>query len=379
MPNNYFYTNIFKIRNLTLLHWTKPRNKYPKIVSRTTALSRDVEEKTLTLTGYPSRGHVPVNAKFVLPSSSTTENVFTIKLDDVEWNKWRDCLEDKLRDMSFRTTQYLKTPLQHGIIWKKQETTLTRNAFPQNHIWNPANFSSDQLTQLSNEVRSLGKTYKRTSTPQNHDALLRARARFKEELSTSASKWTLGKLQDVNQAKDGNAFLKSIKSVFPTNKDQIRSPLKSTSRFCFDSDQKARILLDTFFSGKHLKVRNFDKDFKKLVIEKLKMIEFMEKTEVIELRNLSNNGTISSRELNHVIETVSKMNWSSDDDYIHSKTIARSGPTSRTCLIKLFNSCQSSAIWPRNETFLKYSSWRSYWNLITVNLPHTDFSQLAVT
>ena len=96
--------------------------------------------------------------------------------------------------------------------------------------------------------------------------------------------------------------------------------------------------------------------FKKLVNDKLKMIEFLEKTEVIELRNLSYNGTISSRELKHVIETVSKVNCSSDDDYIHRKMIAMSGPTFRTCLINLFNRCLSSASWPWNETrdlFLK--------------------------
>ena len=86
------------------------------------------------------------------------------------------------------------------------------------------------------------------------------------------------------------------------------------------------------------------------------MIEFLEKTEVLELRNLSFNGTISSRELNHVIETVSKMNCSPDDDHIHPKMIAMSGPTFGTCLINLFNSCLNSASWPRTETrvlFLK--------------------------
>ena len=46
------------------------------------------------------------------------------------------------------------------------------------------------------------------------------------------------------------------------------------------------------------------------------MIEFLEKTEVKEMRNLSFNGTISSRELNHVIEKVSKMNCFPDDDHI---------------------------------------------------------------
>ena len=86
------------------------------------------------------------------------------------------------------------------------------------------------------------------------------------------------------------------------------------------------------------------------------MIEFLEKTEVIELRNLSYNGTIKSRELNHVFETGSKINCSPDDYYIHPKMIAMSGPTFRTCLINLFNSFLSSASWPWNETrvlFLK--------------------------
>ena len=134
------------------------------------------------------------------------------------------------------------------------------------------------------------------------------------------------------------------------------SQLKSTSGLCFDSDQMARIFLDTFFSGKNLKEENFNEDFEKSVNDKLKMVEFLEKTEVIERRNVSYNGTISFRELNHVIETVSKMNCSPDDDYIHPKVIAMSGPTFRTSLINLFNNCLNSAIWPWNESrvlFLK--------------------------
>ena len=74
------------------------------------------------------------------------------------------------------------------------------------------------------------------------------------------------------------------------------------------------------------------------------MIEFLEKTEVIELLNLIYNGNFSSREVKHVIETVSKRNCSSEDDNLHPKIIAMSGPTFRTCLINLFNS------WPWNET-----------------------------
>ena len=68
------------------------------------------------LTVYPSGGHFPVYIKFVLPSSSTTEKVTTFKFDDVDWNKWRDSREDKLRDMSFPDNPMFEDPLQHGII-----------------------------------------------------------------------------------------------------------------------------------------------------------------------------------------------------------------------------------------------------------------------
>ena len=55
-------------------------------------------------------------------------------------------------------------------------------------------------------------------------------------------------------------------------------------------------------------------------------------------------------------DSQQKMNCSSDQDYIHPKMIAMSGPTLRTCLINLFNGRLSSASWPWNETrvlFLK--------------------------
>ena len=63
------------------------------------------------LTGYPNRGHVPVYAKFDLPSLSTTEKVTTFKLDCVDWTKWRDSLEDRLRDLSFPDYQKFKDPI----------------------------------------------------------------------------------------------------------------------------------------------------------------------------------------------------------------------------------------------------------------------------
>ena len=63
------------------------------------------------LTGYSSRLHIPVYANFVLPSSYSTEKVTTVKLDDVNWKKWRDSLEDKFRDLSFPDNSIFKDPI----------------------------------------------------------------------------------------------------------------------------------------------------------------------------------------------------------------------------------------------------------------------------
>ena len=63
------------------------------------------------LTGNPSRGHVPVYAKFVLPSSSSTGKVTTFKLDEVDWKNWRKCLEETLRDMFFPDNPIFKDPI----------------------------------------------------------------------------------------------------------------------------------------------------------------------------------------------------------------------------------------------------------------------------
>ena len=62
------------------------------------------------LTGYPSRWYVPVYAKTLPPSSYSTEKNNRFKLDDVNWKKGRDSLEDKLRDMSFPDNPILKAP-----------------------------------------------------------------------------------------------------------------------------------------------------------------------------------------------------------------------------------------------------------------------------
>ena len=43
------------------------------------------------------------------------------------------------------------------------------------------------------------------------------------------------------------------------------APLRSQSGLCFDEPDKAKLLLNTFFSGSHLKEEEFDGEFENLV------------------------------------------------------------------------------------------------------------------
>ena len=106
------------------------------------------------LTGYPSRGHDSVYAKCVLPSSSSTEKVTTFKLDDVDWKKWRDSLQVKLRDMSFPDNPIFKEPIAAWNYLKEAINNVNRERIPTKSITKHSKpFWNDQLTQLSNEVK----------------------------------------------------------------------------------------------------------------------------------------------------------------------------------------------------------------------------------
>ena len=93
------------------------------------------------LTVYPSGGHFPVYIKFFLPSSSTTEKVNTFKFDDVDWNKWRDSREDKLRDMSFPDNPMFEDPIAAWNYLKEAINDRNRKCIPQTQLRNKANLS----------------------------------------------------------------------------------------------------------------------------------------------------------------------------------------------------------------------------------------------
>ena len=115
--------------------------------------------------------------------------------------------------------------------WKEWKTILEAKTFqwvnPEAPIYN----DDKTLTELSLQLRTLRKVFKRTSTPANVAALNMARIEFKYELRVAASNWTRYRLNEVNKQRHGNRFWIELQKEFPSQKDDMLAPLKSFPMF----------------------------------------------------------------------------------------------------------------------------------------------------
>ena len=230
---------------------------------------------TELLTGYPNRGHVPVFPKWELNYPSQDGIVTKFDLENTDWQNWQSILEEKINSFTHPNNLLYKDP---NVAWRKMRYILEEvnqlclNTKVISKHSKP--FWTDVLTQLSNEVRALNKTFKRTSTTQNHAALTSARLWFKQELSTAASNWTSSKLKEINNAKHYNSFWRNIQKVFPNKKDQMVAPLRSQSGLCFDEPDKQNYCSTRFSVVAIWKKKNLTESLKTLWMIKCDILIF---------------------------------------------------------------------------------------------------------
>ena len=321
------------------------------------------DTQTELLTGYPSRGHVPVFSVFKIPNSSPTHIRMKYDLGKTDWKEWKTILEEKMIQWANS-----EAPIYDDVYtaWDKIRDTLqetNREHIPKKIITKHCKpFWTKTLTELSLQLRTLRKVFKRTSTPANMVALNRARIKFKSELRDAASNWTHSRLNEINKQRHGNQFWKELRKVFPSQKDDMLAPLKSSDgRLCFSPHEKSKVLMDTFFSGRHLKEEFFDNTFCESMNKNLRMINDLEKNE-----NYGNewyNREITLDELDEVLDRLRNSSSSLDDDNLHPKMIVFSGPYFRRVLITLFNRCLVTSKWPWPEAralFIKKPSKPDY-------------------
>ena len=123
-------------------------------------------------------------------------------------------------------------------------------------------------------------------------------------------------------------------------------PLKCKNGLCFTAKEKADVLMDTFFSGKHLNEKDFDQNFEQMTNHQIELICQLEQKQERDI--LWYNEDVQLHELENVINKLHNTT-SFDENNFHPKMIVSSGPNFRTCLVNLFNSCLINSQWPWTE------------------------------
>ena len=153
-------------------------------------------------------------------------------LGNTDWKEWKTILEAKtfqwvnpeapIYNDVFTAKDKIRDALQEATREHTPKKIMTGHSKP---FWNKT------LTELSLQLRTLRKVFKRTSTPANVPALNMARIEFKYELRVAASNWTRYRLNEVNKQRHGNRFWIELQKEFPSQKDDMLAPLKSSPMF----------------------------------------------------------------------------------------------------------------------------------------------------
>ena len=142
----------------------------------------------------------------------------------------------------------------------------------------------------------------------------------------------------------------------------MHAPLKSSDGLlCFSPQEKLKVLMDTFFSGRYQKDEFSDKNFFDSMDKNRRMINDLKKKDSYE--NKWCYREIHLDELKKVLGKLQNASSSLDDDDLQSNMIVFSGLYFRTVLITLFNRFLVLCKWPWSEAralFIKKSSKTDY-------------------
>ena len=157
-------------------------------------------------------------------------------------------------------------------------------------------------------------------------------------------------------------------------------PLKAENGYLFENSEKAELLRQTFFTGKHLTQKKFDDKFNNKIIKEVEQWSLSRDDEM----HWCNN-SLTWQELNHAIRTLPTSNKAIDTDCIHPKMLKRSGSNFRELLLRLFNKCMEAKTWPlvtnkvifiRKPRKSNYSSSSSYRSIIISRYVGKPFERL---
>ena len=180
----------------------------------------------------------------------------------------RENYEKKINELQSEFSQ-LKNLLM-AVISKSDENNLpssSQNSSKPTHIvgldnrsrsWSSRRskpFLCKDLTDASECLRRARRSYRMRCTPINEKVNI-----FKNSLIEKSNSWTNDRLDEINKSKNQN-FWEKVSKIHKSELTNGIAPLTAENGFWFENSEKAELLRQTFFTGKHLTQMKFDDKF----------------------------------------------------------------------------------------------------------------------
>ena len=112
-------------------------------------------------------------------------------------------------------------------------------------------FCCKGLTDASECLWRVRRSYRMRSTPANENIYKEKVGIFKNLLIEKSTSWTNASLDEINKSKNQN-FWEKVSKIHKSEVTQGHAPLKAENGYLFENSEKAELLRQTFFTGKHL-------------------------------------------------------------------------------------------------------------------------------
>lgn len=323
--------------------------------------NQSIDEEVELFSGAPTRGHLAVWTELMIKPPKV-KSFKKWCWNDTNWTDFHCNLDEKSADM-IPWIQQTNDPYQ---MWQEVLTVLTSTRdcmVPQKTVsCHSKPYWNETLSILSAELRMARKDFKARSTYTNGDKLSTAKAEFEAALIKAKRDHLEEQTKELDQA-HASQFWSYFKRTCYKKSDNNIGTLRDGGDFAVSDQQKAELLYQDIFLGKHLDGSSFDDTWKKLVEDKL--------CQPLDINNEVTtilSSKIAVEEICKALGKTTTSNKSADADGIHPLMVRNCGPQFQILLFILFNKCLETQIWP----------WSNHNNVIFLRKPgKADYSHTS--
>ena len=337
------------------------------------------DDCAILYSGAPIRGHVPIHIELTI-KYATKKTVITekINLKEMDWDKWRDDLEDAL---NITTNEVLSQGNDPVLVWNDIrrcfDYVTSINATKKKVCSHSKPFWTKELTILAKKYHQAQRCWNKRNTDLNKATLDLAKEAFDSKRVEECRNFVLQNTKDLNTAETRD-FWKKFKRLFGKDKDNKTEVLvNGEEKLITEERDKESLMFTTFFEGSHLEKEEFDKRFYDSISETYKTAKersFLgydgskvgvgtEHTIDGNANHVPYNEPIGEDEIRYVLKNKRSEGKSSDIEEIHPIMLKYLGPNTIKALAKLYNLCMSQGVWvwdTADVIFLKKEEKKSY-------------------